>query len=159
MDDLFKEIPSLKRFLGKTRAWMTRRFDYDYHEMYAAGVIAIYEAYRDGEISNNGKISVGAKRFIRRRMAMSGAQDTTRWKVPKIDYGYQDGRMAQRGVRVSAHDKHSHWRQRNRTKGLCERCGKKPETERVLCNGCTEKVNKRRRHSTEMTRKKVIMIK
>lgn len=125
---------------------MFTSLNYNKVEKRDAGIAAICEAYYDGEISNDGAMTIGAKRFIRRRMVMAGAPPNTYAKVPKIDYGYQDGRMMpQRGIRVPAHDKWSRYRQRNMARGLCTNCGKQPETEKVMCNSCTEKYNERRR--------------
>lgn len=50
-----------------------------------------------------------------------------------------DGRTKRRGPRKTPKDKFAAYRQRNVAEGRCPRCGKKPETDLVLCNTCRAK--------------------
>ena len=38
------------------------------------------------------------------------------------------------------YDKNKRWREKNKQRGLCPRCGKKSETDRFHCNSCSEKL-------------------
>ena len=71
-------------------------------------------------------------------MLRTAALSTQPYYQSLPDYGYEDGRMAKRGIRVEAHDKHSRYRQNCRRKGLCPRCGKEPAENKVLCDRCAE---------------------
>ena len=57
----FKVMP----FLHVTAVRMKQRLGCDYNELLSAGIIATYYAFMDGEITLDGTITKGGKRYIR----------------------------------------------------------------------------------------------
>jgi len=136
-----KAVKDCDNFVHKWAYWLQNRIGpFDTEGAVQAGRTAVIVAVRDGEIDHLGRMSKGAKRYVRRAIN-NVARSTLASKVgvrqkPQIaDFGYKDGRRLRAVTLKPAKDKYVRYRRRNIEMGLCPRCGRTPE-EYQLCNGC-----------------------
>lgn len=145
---------SVKWVLNVNARMFFIHLNYDFDECWFSGLVAAIEALKDGEITSDGNVSKGAKRHIRRQMALN-APTSKLTGVPKIDYKYVDGRTTKRGTQGTPKNKHVRYTANMRKQGKCPRCGKKPEEDLVLCNRCRQKMKKRKAEAQRRYMQKV----
>jgi hypothetical protein len=130
---------SIAKFIAVNAEHMVRNVGCERAEAIAAGELAFFQCVRDGEAHADGRLSVGAKRFIRREMLRASSPAYLPKYNSLIDYGYEDGRNLKRGARVQPKNKWQRHRHKLIALGLCRICGKQPEEGRTLCSTCWQK--------------------
>ncbi len=123
------------QWIEKTALWLGRSTGADYWDLRDAGRFATLKALKDREIVGS-EISDGAKRYIRREMLREAAPSWYPKYQQMIDYGYEDGRQFRRGRRNPLTNKGIRQYHRRIGKGLCPRCGRPPESEKLQCDKC-----------------------